>query len=156
MKDARRILFVCLGNICRSPLAEGVFQHLVDVAGLGDVYEIDSAGTSAYHAGDRSDERSIAVALKHGIRVTSRSRKVRASDFETFDLILAMDQANLRDLLGICPSEHAGKVRRMRDYDPAGSGDVDDPYYGGPRGFDDNFEMLMRTCEALLEDTQSA
>ena len=109
----RRVLFVCLGNICRSPLAEGIFQHMLDEAGLTGSYDVDSAGTSAYHRGDAADERSIAVAARHGVELTSRARAVAASDYAEFDLILAMDAENERNLRRDCPDEHAGKIQLM-------------------------------------------
>ena len=150
----RRVLFVCLGNICRSPLAEGVFQHLVDERGLSDEYDVDSAGTGAYHAGEPSDERSQEVARRHGITLTSVARKVVRSDFTSFDLVVAMDRENLHNLQRACPQEHRDKVRMMRGWDPAGEGDVPDPYYGGPRGFDTVYEIVDRSCRALLDDLE--
>ena len=147
----KKILFVCLGNICRSPLAEAVFLHLVEQAGLGDM-QVDSAGTSGWHEGERADPRSREVAARHGVAVPSRSRPVRDSDFQEFDLILAMDGSNLQNLQAQCPSQHQHKLRLMRDWDPQGPGDVPDPYYGGPSGFDDNYAMLKRCCLALIEE----
>ncbi len=146
----QRVLFVCLGNICRSPLAEGVFLHLVKEAGLEERYEVESAGTSAYHVGERPDPRSVDVAARHGVELPSRARQVGGKDFETFDLIVAMDQQNVRDLLARCPTAYRGKVRRLREYDPQGGEDVPDPYYGGPGGFDEVYAMVERSCRALL------
>lgn len=143
------VLFVCLGNICRSPLAEGIFLHLAQEAGR-DELEADSAGTGGYHEGEPADSRSIAVGERHGVAVPSISRKVRDSDFEEFDLIVAMDAKNLADLKARCPSAALDRLVLMRDYDPEGKGDVPDPYYGGPRGFDDVYDMLERSCRALL------
>lgn len=148
----KRVLFVCLGNICRSPLAEGVFQHLVDEAGASEGFRVDSAGTSAYHRGELADERSRAVAEKHGVTLTSRARAVRAGDYEEFDLLVAMDDENVSNLRRECPEGLEGKVRLMRDWDPEGRGDVPDPYYGGPRGFDLIYEMIDRSCRALLDE----
>lgn len=146
------VLFVCLGNICRSPLAEGVFLHLAREAAFE--VEVDSAGTGGYHTGELADPRSRAVARKHGIELPSRARKVRHDDFERFDLIVAMDQSNASDLRRICPDAHHTKIVLMRDYDPAGPGDVPDPYYGGDRGFDDVYAMVHRACQALLAELQ--
>lgn len=146
------VLFVCLGNICRSPLAEGVFIHLAREAGVE--VEVDSAGTGGYHAGELADPRSRAVAQKHGIELPSRARKVRPSDFEDFDLIVAMDQSNAANLRRSCPDAHQAKIVLMRDYDPQGAGDVPDPYYGGDRGFDDVYDMVDRSCRALLAELQ--
>lgn len=151
----QRVLFVCLGNICRSPLGEGVFQHLVDVAGLSQSYEVESAGTSAYHAGERPDERSIEVARRHGVELPSCSRKLAASDYSVFDVLVAMDEENQRNMLRDCPEPLRHKVRMMREWDPEGPGDVPDPYYGGDRGFDLVYEMISRSCRALLDDLES-
>lgn len=145
------VLFVCLGNICRSPLAEGVFLHQVQGRGLNDRFRADSAGTSAYHVGETPDPRSIEVAARHGIRLPSKARKVRAGDFEAFDVIVPMDTANRRDLLARCPDPLAEKVRLLREFDPDGPGDVPDPYYGGPGGFDTVFAMVDRSCARLLD-----
>jgi protein-tyrosine phosphatase len=147
-----RVLFVCLGNICRSPLAEGVLKHLVSERGLSERYEIDSAGTCAHHIGQEADPRSQAVANTHGVTLTSRGRKVSPSDFVEFDLIVPMDDENLSTLRRECPAEHRDKIRLMRSWDPDGEGDVPDPYYGGPRGFDLIYEMIDRSCEALLDE----
>jgi len=150
-----RLLFVCLGNICRSPLAEGVFLHLVTEADLLDHYVIDSAGTSAYHVGERPDRRSIAVAQKHGVVLPSRARQVELADYEAFDLLVAMDRSNHRDLLSDQPSAATARLVMLRDYDPAGPGDVPDPYYGGPRGFDDVYAMVERCSRRLLEELEA-
>lgn len=147
----QKILFVCLGNICRSPLAEAVFLHLARETGQTRL-SADSAGTSDWHAGEAADPRSREVAQRNGVEVLSRSRPVRDADYASFDLIIAMDQANLRELHQRCPAEHQHKLRLMREWDPNGPGDVPDPYYGGPSGFDDNFAMLHRCCSALLTD----
>jgi protein-tyrosine phosphatase len=151
----KRVLFVCLGNICRSPLAEGVFQHLVHEAGASSGFSVDSAGTSAYHRGDLADERSRAVAKTHGITLTSRARAVVPSDYEDFDLLVAMDDENVGNLKRECPDEHTAKIRLMRSWDPEGPGDVPDPYYGGPRGFDLIYEIIDRSCRALLDELRA-
>ncbi len=148
---SHRILFVCLGNICRSPLAEAVFAELAAQAGAED-FRIDSAGTSGWHEGAAADARTRAVAAAAGIAVDSRSRPVRDEDFELFDLLIAMDGENLRELRARCPAHFRGKLRLMREWDPAGPGDVPDPYYGGASGFEDNLAMLQRCCRALLEE----
>jgi protein-tyrosine phosphatase len=155
--DPYRVLFVCLGNICRSPLAEGVFRHLVQEAGLDHAYEADSAGTGAWHAGEDPDPRSQAVAGKHGVSLQGPARKVEMDDFSNFDLILAMDQDNRRNLekLGSRAPGHA-QLRLLRDFDPeAQSGaEVPDPYYGGPDGFDQAYELVRRSCEHLLHELE--
>ncbi|MFH0945786.1 MAG: low molecular weight protein-tyrosine-phosphatase [Planctomycetota bacterium] len=147
-----RILFVCLGNICRSPLGEGIMRHLVRDAGLEDRIEVDSAGTGAYHAGEAPDPRSREVAGKHGISLDGqRARKVAPEDFHDFDLVLAMDQKNLEDLRASCPPAERKRLRLMRSFDPEGGADVPDPYFGGASGFEDVFAMVHRCCESLLE-----
>lgn len=147
------ILFVCLGNICRSPLAEGVFRHQVGDAGLDDRFEIDSAGTGGWHVGNPPDPRSSAVALQHGVSLAGQAaRQVTADDFDHFDWIVAMDRSNLRDLEAICGSgDRRARLVLLRDFDPEPEGgEVPDPYYGGPGGFDRVYAMVERSCAALL------
>lgn len=148
-----RVLFVCLGNICRSPLAEGVMRHLVQERGLEDRVEVDSAGTGAWHVGQPPDPRSIEVAARNGVSLEGQSaRKVRPSDFSDFTRVVAMDDSNLRDLRGVEPAGSAADLRMLRDSDPQGPGDVPDPYYGGDDGFDRVYDMVMRSCRALLDE----
>lgn len=151
----RRLLFVCLGNICRSPLAEGVMRQLLVERGLLDRIEVDSAGTGAWHAGEAPDPRSAEVARRHGVSLDGqRARQVEDDDFEDFDLLLAMDTQNESDLLARSPMEFADRIVRLRAYDPQGDGDVPDPYYGGPQGFELMYAMIHRSCEALLDSLQ--
>jgi protein-tyrosine phosphatase len=146
-----RILFVCSGNICRSPLAEAIFRHQADEAGAGARFAVDSAGTHDYHEGERADPRTRRVGQRHGIEVTSIAREVQASDFETFDLIMAMDRGHKRELLARSPETHRHKIQMMRAYDAPGSDpDVPDPYYGGFDGFERMHEILDRCCRNLL------
>lgn len=151
--EPQSVLFVCLGNICRSPLAEGIFEHLIQEEGLEDSFRVDSAGTGAYHAGEGPDPRSIAIAEEHGIPLTSVARQVRAEDFESFDIIVAMDRANVRSLEELRMGRKGkGRLVMMRDFDPEGpGGDVPDPYYGGADGFERVYQMLDRCCRGLLE-----
>lgn len=147
------VLFVCLGNICRSPLAEGLFLHKVKEAGLDDQIIVDSCGTGGWHAGELADPRSREVARKYGIDLPSRARKLASSDFDQFDVILAMDQSNLRDLKNEASTAGGGKasIYLMRDFDPEGKGDdVPDPYYGGKQGFENVYQMLDRSTSELL------
>ena len=147
------VLFVCLGNICRSPLAEGVFAHLVAERGLEHRFTIDSAGTGAWHAGEPADRRSAAVAARHGITLEGRARKVERSDFARFDLIVAMDHENARDLRRLSDGDgQAARVRLLREWDDQEGDEVPDPYYGGPDGFDTVYAMVRRSCEALLDE----
>jgi protein-tyrosine phosphatase len=151
--DPTRVLFVCLGNICRSPLAEGVFQNLVRVRGLERHYQVDSAGTGSWHVGEQADRRSIDVARRNGVALGSRARQVHALDFSHFDYVIAMDRQNLADLRTLA-GRHGGdaKIHLLREFDPEpGDHQVPDPYYGGPEGFDDVFAMVHRACSALLE-----
>lgn len=148
------VLFVCLGNICRSPLAEAIFLHKGRERGVLDRFDVDSAGTGGWHEGERADPRTIEIAARFGIEVPSRARKVRAEDYSRFDLLLAMDQANMQDLLAGGASEE--QVRLMRSFDPQYSStppwpDVPDPYYGGDDGFLKVYRMLDASVEGLLE-----
>ncbi len=148
------VLFVCLGNICRSPTAEGVMRALVREAGLQERIELDSAGTGGWHVGESPDARATEAARRRGIVLEGAARKVRLRDFEEFDLILAMDASNLRDLQRLAPDEQAReKVRLLREWDPTADGDLDvpDPYYGGPGGFDRVLDLVQAACTALLE-----
>lgn len=152
MTEPKRILFVCLGNICRSPAAEGVMQALIDERGLGSQIEIDSAGTSSYHIGEPADKRMRAAAKLRGVDLTSRSRMVNRRDFTQFDWIVAMDRANLRELKNFAEGQSAN-LRLMSDYlDDSWPRDVPDPYYGGDQGFEDVLDMLQAACPKLLEE----
>ena len=159
MTEYRRasVLFVCLGNICRSPLAEGVFLHLAAEAGVADDVVVDSAGTGAWHVGNRPDPRSIEVAERHGIHLPGHARQVTEEDFRRFDRIVAMDRSNLRNLRALRPADASTEPELLRDHDPEpGDGEVPDPYYGGDEGFDRVYEMVLRSCEALLDDVLSS
>ncbi len=148
-----RVLFVCLGNICRSPTAEGVFAHLVQQAGLQDRVEVDSAGTGDWHVGERPDPRTRAAAARRGYRLESRARQVRSEDLDAFDYVLAMDEANLRALRRLRRGEPArATVGKLLDFHPEARGqDVPDPYYGGEDGFETVLSLCERACEELLE-----
>jgi len=158
-----RLLFVCMGNICRSPTAEGVMRSLVREAGLEDEIEIDSAGTGGWHAGAPPDERATAAAGRRGVTLAGAARQVRPQDFERYDLLLAADRENLADLHALAPSDAArAKVRLLREFDPDGSPahppdlDVPDPYYGGPDGFDDVLDLVEAACRGLLAEVRPA
>lgn len=147
------VLFVCLGNICRSPMAEGIFLDLVQQKGLSHRFHIDSAGTSGFHEGEKPDLRMRRTAREHGIELTSRSRPVRTNDLSQFHHILVMDGFNLKDMLALAQREgHTpSNIQKMRDYDPDYPGtDVPDPYYGGDDGFEEVFQILERSCEKFL------
>lgn len=153
-----RVLFVCTGNICRSPTAEGVFRKLVRDARLHDRIEVDSAGTIAYHAGEAPDTRSCKHALHRGIDLSDlRARQVREDDFESFDHILAMDRGHLDHLRAMCPEDHLGKLRLMLDLTPGcGITDVPDPYYGGRDGFERVLDLIEGASVELLAELQGA
>jgi protein-tyrosine phosphatase len=147
-----RLLFVCTGNICRSPLAEALFAHHARGRGRARRYEVDSAGTHGWHSGEQADWRSREVGERHGVKVESRARALREADFERFDLILAMDREHLRELQARCPARHRHKLELMRAYDRPGSPpDVPDPYYGELDGFERVYAMLDGCCRTLLE-----
>ncbi|MGN7998291.1 low molecular weight protein-tyrosine-phosphatase [Sphingomonas sp. 22176] len=145
-------LFVCLGNICRSPLAEAAFRAAAEEAGVAVV--ADSAGTGGWHAGEQPDRRSIAVAAKHGIDITGqRARQVTREDFDRFDHILALDPQNLADLRRIAPKGGRARLRLLLDAVPGWEGRaVDDPYYGGPEGFDRTWDEVRAAADRLVEE----
>jgi protein-tyrosine phosphatase len=152
-----RILFVCMGNICRSPSAEGVFRSLVAARAPQLSVELDSAGTHDYHVGEPPDERSIAAARRRGIDLsTLRARTVKAGDFDYYDLILAMDEQNLRELRRRAPAQRHDRIRLMMEFVPAATTRaVPDPYYGGPQGFEQVLDLLEEAAEGLLSEMLS-
>ncbi|HKT66857.1 MAG TPA: low molecular weight protein-tyrosine-phosphatase [Burkholderia sp.] len=151
------ICFVCLGNICRSPTAEGVMRHQVDAAGLADRIAIDSAGTGDWHVGEPPDTRAQAAARMRGYDLSAlRARQVSTADFERFDLLLAMDEANLAELRRRCPPEHRGKVRLLMEFAPGvAETEVVDPYFGGAQGFEQVLDQVERACAGLLDSLRS-
>lgn len=152
-----RILFVCLGNICRSPTAEGVMRHKLREAGLGEDVDVESAGTGGWHVGHPPDERASAAAAARGIALESRAQRFERSHFDDFDLILAMDRQNLADVRAIAPhAAAAGRLHLLREFDPLAVAEDDlevpDPYYGGEAGFEDVLDMVERACDGLIEE----
>lgn len=149
-----KVLFVCMGNICRSPTAHGVFRALVNERNLQSIIEIDSAGTHAYHVGEPPDHRAQNTATQRGIDLSDlRARSVNSLDFETFDYILAMDEANYRSLMEQCPDVAKDKVHLFLSFAPQlNKRDVPDPYYGGTKGFEYVFDMIDHAAKGLLEE----
>jgi protein-tyrosine phosphatase len=155
-----RLLFVCLGNICRSPTAEGVMRTLVGREGLQESIELDSAGTGAWHVGNAPDERASAAARSRGVALEGCARQATPEDFLEFDLLLAMDRSNLRELRRLAASdEQRDRVRLLREFDPAsvegGDLDVPDPYYGAPGGFEEVLDLVQAACEGLLAEIRA-
>ncbi|HBU29473.1 MAG: phosphotyrosine protein phosphatase [Thiobacillus sp. GWE1_62_9] len=151
---AVRVLFVCMGNICRSPMAEGMFRKAVLAAGLESHVEIDSAGTHAYHVGSPPDQRAQQAIRQRGVDISGlRGRKVADVDFERFDYILVMDGDNYDRLIDRAPSHHHGKIRRLLSFSRKYPNlDVMDPYYGGPQGFEENLDMIEDAVQGLIRD----
>src|SRR3954468_15881705 len=155
-----RLLFVCMGNICRSPTAEAVMRSVVAREGLDGEIEIDSAGTGSWHVGNPPDRRSTAAARARGITLEGAARQVTAADFDAYDLLLAADAETVAALRRIAPDAAAAeKVALLRAYDPdavaAGDLDVPDPYYGGPGGFEHVLDVVTSACEGLLSSLRA-
>ena len=152
------VLFVCTGNICRSPTAEGVFRRLVSQAGLADRIGSDSAGTHGYHVGEPPDQRSCAAARRRGYPIDDlRARQVTVGDFEHFDLLLAMDRSHLRHLTDLAPASWRGQVRLFLDYAPeTRTADVPDPYYGGADGFQRVLDLIEAGSRGLLAELSAS
>ena len=148
-----RVLFVCMGNICRSPTAHGIFESLVQKEGLAHRIEVDSAGTHAYHVGEPPDSRSQEIALARGVDLSGqRARRVLPDDFLRFDYLLAMDRDNYRELQRICPTGMEDKLRLFMEFAPEyGVQEVPDPYYGGSGGFERVFRMVEEAANGLLD-----
>ena len=155
MSDKYKILFVCLGNICRSPAAEGIFRQMAEKRGLGERLEADSAGTYAGHTGEQPDSRMRNAAYARGYLLTHRARQVRLRDFEEFDRIVAMDDTNYHNLYRLAPSREAGnRIYRMSEFfrEHPNWTHVPDPYYEGHEGFELVLDMLEDGCRTLLDD----
>jgi protein-tyrosine phosphatase len=149
-----RVLFFCMGNICRSPLAEGVFRHLVEQEGFTDAFEIDSAGTGAWHVGERADPRMRSTARRNQLNIDAiRARQVERRDLHHYDHVFVMDKTNLQDTLSLDPAgDHGTRVRLFREFDPEPEHyQVPDPYTDGPEGFDEVYRIVTRTARAVLD-----
>jgi protein-tyrosine phosphatase len=149
-----RVLFVCMGNICRSPTAQGVFENLVEVHGLTSDIQIDSAGTHAYHVGEPPDARATQAARKRGIDLGGqRARRVSENDFQHFDYVLAMDRSNYDDLVSVCPPAHRSKLHLFLKFATGLAEDeVPDPYYGGITGFERVLDLIEQASQGLLAE----
>jgi len=154
-----RLLFVCMGNICRSPTAEGVMRGLLREQALEDAVEVDSAGTGAWHTGDPPDARATAAARARGVTLAGAARQITAADFSTYDLVLAADRLNLGDLRAVMPADATAEVQLLRAFDPASDGapdlDVPDPYYGGDDGFEHVLDLVDAACRGLLDQLRA-
>ncbi len=147
-----RVLFVCMGNICRSPTAEGVFRHVVEEAGLADKIDVDSAGTHAYHVNEPADRRAQAAASRRGFSMSDiRARRVQIDDFERFDYIIAMDRDNLAMLIDQADAEHHDKICLFLEFASGHEDEVPDPYYGGAAGFERVLDLVEDASKGLLE-----
>ncbi|HWT22331.1 MAG TPA: low molecular weight protein-tyrosine-phosphatase [Solirubrobacteraceae bacterium] len=150
-----RLLFVCMGNICRSPTAEAVMRSLLREQGLEEAVEVDSAGTGDWHAGHPPDPRATAAARARGVTLAGAARVVAPRDFEDYDLILAADRRNLSDLRATAPAGARARLHLLREFDPASEGapdlDVPDPYYGGDDGFEHVLDLVEAACRGLLD-----
>ncbi|MFE0017227.1 low molecular weight protein-tyrosine-phosphatase [Mesorhizobium sp. NPDC059054] len=146
----RSVLFVCLGNICRSPLAEGVFREVLVTRGMERNFLLDSAGTGGWHAGSAPDPRSIEIAARHGIDISGqKARKVSREDFARFDLIFGMDRSNVADLKAIAPEAAQGRIQLFLEFAGDPGREVTDPYYGGPEGFASVYRIIREASEAI-------
>lgn len=152
-----KVLFVCMGNICRSPSAKGVFSYMVETSDLAPYVEVDSAGTHDYHVGRKADERSLAAALKRGIDMaTHRARQVSDEDFACYDYILVMDQRNHSHLMRDCPPEYRDKIHYFMDFAPQlNVKEVPDPYYGGEDGFEHVLDLIEAASAGLMSEIRT-
>lgn len=149
-----KLCFVCLGNICRSPIGEGVMRHLLEQAGLDRVVEVSSAGTAGYHAGELPDARARAAGRRFGVEVHGRARQFKSADYARFDYVLAMDRTNFEDLGELAPDLDARrKLHLLRSFDPQSpqGASVPDPYYGDDSDFDEVVQICLAACAPLLD-----
>jgi protein-tyrosine phosphatase len=158
MKDKLKIMFVCMGNICRSPLAHAVFEDIVKKDEAENAFEIESSGTINYHVGELPDARMRETARRHGITMSHRARQFKKADLDDYDMILAMDKENLANIRKLARSrDQLDKIQLFRNFDPQANdeAEVPDPYYGGEEGFENVFEIVTRTSQHLLTALKS-
>ena len=146
-----KIMFVCTGNICRSPMAHAILEHKLRERDLNGAIATESSGTTAFHVGEDVDPRAQGELRKHGVEFRHAARDFRTDDLEAYDLILTMDRSNYRGVTRMANARTKHKVHMFRDFDPEGSGEVPDPYYGGNNGFGDVYEMIDRTADAIID-----
>ena len=151
MTKRKGVLFVCLGNICRSPIAEAVFGNLIKERQLGDEWFCDSAGTGGWHVGHQPDRRAQKVLKKNNVEFNHRARQLCEEDFQRFDYIFGMDNSNISDIKEMEPKNSKAKIELLGKYDPQGQSIIEDPYYGGENGFEMNFQQCLRSCNAFLD-----
>ena len=154
LSSKKRITFVCLGNIVRSPLAEALFTHLAEEQGMVDKYEVDSAGIGPWHVGESPDQRMRRVAARHGLSYNGRGRQIQRGDLQRSDLIIAMDTQNYDELVRLAQDDRQRqKIHLLREFDPSGGprAVVPDPYYGGIDGFEHTYQVIERSCRGLLQ-----
>lgn len=152
-KQRKRIVFVCMGNICRSPTAEAIFRNLLNMNNLSSRYLVESRGTTAWHEGEPADERAAATALQHGVEINNTARQLQPQEADDFDMFICMDRDNVSDVLALGVSP--GRVFLLRDFeDNAESPDVPDPYYGGTNGFENVFRIINTACLGLLRELE--
>ena len=149
-----RVLFVCLGNICRSPLAEGIMKHKLNAMGLKDQILVDSCGTSNYHIGDKPDSRTRENAERNGVILNHRGRQITSDDLESFDFIVAMDLSNKKNVFTLASNAHRNKVKLMREFDHEPGDEVPDPYYGDEDDFQEVFDILNRSIDGFISHLQ--
>ncbi|XP_067137073.1 low molecular weight phosphotyrosine protein phosphatase-like [Centruroides vittatus] len=146
------VLFICLGNICRSPIAEAIFDHLTKEKNVSEQWLIDSAATGDWHIGKRPDKRALACLKKHGIETSHKARQLCSDDFSNFDYIFGMDHNNIEDIKDFAPNSHSANIELLGKYDPKGELIIRDPYFDdGSEGFDTVYEQCLRCCKAFLE-----
>ncbi|KAK9871518.1 hypothetical protein WA026_012889 [Henosepilachna vigintioctopunctata] len=152
MSEQKSVLMVCLGNICRSPIAEGVFLHLLREKNLSSKWKVDSAAVAGYHIGKKANDRALLTMKKHGINYNNKARQIKKSDFSEFDFIFGMDEENVSDLENMAPSNTKAIIGLLGDYDPQGERIIRDPYYdSGSEGFEKCYQQCVRSCTAFLD-----